>query len=213
MDLMQRFNLNDNIIDAPDPFIHKNGYPHPHSGPCLVVGTAPCVHSDLMRALDAFPDADICAVNDATALVEANHLATCHGAKLAQFLAARKGKSIPTCHISAYERGPVHIPAYAWECRTGAGSALFAAVVMADIGYSPVILVGCPFDFGGGYAVKAVDDVPLNERMGNGKRFERAWMRGLQNVSETLPDHAAVIRSMSGRTKDHFGGIETWQRT
>lgn len=221
MNMLTRFNKNMVQIAA-----HNARYPAPKSSPrypkkergvCLVVGTHPCVSIDVDAALMKYPTAKICAVNEATALLPAAHLATCHGEKAEQFLQAHDEVwdddryPVPTLHIrDTGEAAAVKIPAFRWDINYGGGSAIFAAGVMVDIGFDLVILCGCPIDGGGGYALKTNAGTPHDPRLGfmhGGHSMVEAWQHSIRSLKENNPDIAGKIRSMSGFTRETFGGI------
>lgn len=192
-------------------------YPVRKGGVCFVVGTAPCVLEDLAAARKLFPDADICAVNEAVKLVEADHIATSHDGKISEFHKMhldthgyKKGRN-----LDLHYRAPGHqrkeLPTfYAWDVTTGAGSAPFAAAVMTLVGYNLIVFVGCPMDGGGGYALdethKSTFDNPRFGLIDEKHGLVRSWKIALRNMPGQIPELTAKWRSMSGYTKQIFGG-------
>jgi hypothetical protein len=185
------------------PFHAKNA-----SGVCLVVGTHPCADKDIEAAARIYPGADVCAINDAIDLVPAKYLATAHPEKLDQFL---QNVDYP---VEIHTRGKMKRPLaregeYVWTLNTGGGSALFAAAIMTAIGYDLVILCGCPMDGGGGYAVKKHESTIDDPRFGDlspQHTLVQGWHGHLKRFKEQNKA-AEKIRSMSGKTKEIFGGI------
>lgn len=202
-------NFGANVFIAPP--IEVNVTPCPaESGVCLVVGTAPCWREDYEAALAAYPDADVCLINEASKLgIPAKHFATCHPEKIDQFLPQDSGYCI---HVRDTEAA-VNRPHVRHNVTTGASSAMFAAVVMASIGYDRVILCGCPMNGGGGYAAEIgqthgnTRDDPRVGYITANHPLMRVWHRCLMELREKYPQICAKIRSMSGQTKDAFGGI------
>lgn len=189
-------------------------YPKKESGAVLIVGTAPCWHDDYIRAKKKYPDADVCALNEAAALVDAKHFATCHGEKLDKFMGmhARAWESqFPITHIKDKPEAAKWENVYRWTLSTGAGSAPFAAALMITIGYDLAIFVGCPMNGGGGYAMETHKSTPDDPRFGMLKENHSmvlAWKDALRQMKEKLPGVVEKWRSMSGYTQDLFGGIE-----
>jgi len=185
-------------------------------GVCLVIGTHPCWYDDFCNAVEIVgPDYAICAVNDAVELLRADHIATCHGEKIEQFIAKHEarwpGDPFPIVHIRDTEQAKTDRPCYRWKVRTWAGSAPFAAAVMVAAGYEQVILCGCPMDGGGGYAnLDTHTSTPEDPRIGVLSKqhgLVMAWHDAMRQMVEKIPHITDKIRSMSGATKHIFGGI------
>lgn len=217
--MLQQFNKN-RVWLRPEIEIEfgssKPLYPNKESGVVLVVGTAPCWEEDVHNALQMYPDAELCAVNEAVRLVPAKHFASCHAEKLDMFMskAVEKWGLYPEfMHVGdKYEIDCK--PVYQWSFRAGAGSATFAAFVMVSIGYDLVILCGCPMNGGGGYAPEVAVDThkstPDDPRLGEltpQHGMVMAWNDALRQIKTKYPEVSDKIRSMSGTTKDIFGGI------
>ena len=221
MAMLGLFNKNCVNVAAHDPKfpapISSPRYPKQERGVCIIVGTHPCVNADVDAALAKYPNASICAVNEATALVPADHVATCHGEKIAHFLQMHEdvwddvAYPLPVVHIrNAPEADGIRAPLYRWDMNYGGGSAIFAAGVMVEIGFDLVVLAGCPIDGGGGYALKTNAGTPHDPRLGfmhDGHTMVEAWQHSIRSLKENAPAVADKIRSMSGFTKEVFGGI------
>lgn len=190
--------------------------PHPkgNAGICLIVGTHPDWDKDFDAAHQSAYEKDlvisaVCAINDATALVNAEHLATCHVENLDQFLSHVDGNiQIHTRKkLKQYEKHENH---YTWPYSYGGASALFAAATMIAIGYEKVVLCGCPMNGGDGYAVKFHDgseDAPrLGEETIKSNTMDQ-YHHNMRKFKRQYPDDAKKIRSMSGVTKQIFGGF------
>lgn len=181
----------------------------------LVVGTHPAWHADVTAALAAYPHADVCAVNDAGGLIRADHLATCHPDKLSGFMLRHIERwpdaEIPQLHIGGDEKPDCAWPARRWKITVGGGSAPFAASAMLQIGYEIAILCGCPLNGGDGYAIKGHGSCAIDPRIGSvdpDHYLIGHWQAALADFKEKMPDIAARIRSMSGFTRDLFGGLD-----
>lgn len=218
MDLWTRFNTNHNFIEQP-LFALEFGQPTPpaekRSGACLIVGTHPCWQDDVEAALEVFPDAEICGVNEAGRLLPLDHLATCHGDRIEMFMAHCEGQAYrPLVHFRDNDIKPDNLPYehHEWPVRTMAGSAPFAAAAMVMLGYDIVIFCGCPMDGGGGYAFdethKTTRDDPRIGFENSNHRMIKGWHRCMRLFKEQFPEMAARIRSMSGTTQLIFGGLD-----
>jgi len=156
MDFFNGFNASNNFIDPPAEALQIGEATPPaekRSGACLVIGTHPCWAEDVSAAFEVYPDADLCGVNEAGRLTKIDHLATCHGDKIEDFLDLCDGYT-PLVHFRDNDIKPesVEVPHHVWPVRTMAGSAPFAAAAMVMLGYDIVIMCGCPMTGGGGYA-------------------------------------------------------------
>lgn len=205
----------------PDTNVGKSFPPYPikRSGVCFVIGTAPCWKEDYEAAKKIFPHHDICAVNEAVRLVEADHIATSHDGRIKGFhlkhlelYGYKKGKSVDVHYRSPQLEKREDAAYYAWDVTVGAGSAPFAASVMVLIGYDLVIFCGCPMDGGGGYAFpkeethKSTPDDPRFGFVGPKDNLVHAWKIALRNMPGRIPELCSKWRSMSGYTQQIFGG-------
>lgn len=128
-----------------------------HSGPLLVVGPAPCVHDDLAAARKLYPDAKVAAVNAGAQIVAADFLVSQHPAMLALMRdwQRRMFGARPDTHCPGGEAPRTGAAVdYCWvRGSSGATSAWGAVRVGKAMGFSPIILCGCPLTGGDGYAV------------------------------------------------------------
>lgn len=222
MGMLENFNRKKVFIPAHDrsftPAASRPRYPKKENGVCLVVGTHPCVDQDLDEAMAKHPGAKFCAVNEATAIVPAHHLATYHGAKIEQFIQKHEDAwgldayELPIIHMSDIPEAVTDRPCYRWNMNYGGGSGIFAAAAMVAIGFDLVIFCGCPMDGGGGYAIqdthKSTPDDPRLGDLDKSHSMVVAWHMAIEQLKETRPEIASKIRSMSGFTQTIFGGIE-----
>ena len=107
-----------------NPELHAIPPAEKRSGVCLVVGTHPCWRGDVDKAFTAYPVPDICGVNEAPRLINCDHLATCHGEKIEDFLDLCDGYT-PLVHFRDNDVRPdlLNVPHHSWPVRTMAGSA------------------------------------------------------------------------------------------
>ncbi len=184
-------------------------HPKNMSGVCFIVGTHPCYREDIEEAKKYFDYIDFCAVNDATNLIHADYIATCHPEKLDQFLEG-------VVHgIEIHSRQKMKRPdprdnEHVWDLKIGGGSALFAVAAMLAIGYDEVILCGCPMDGGGGYALRKHNGSVEDPRLGDmepSNDIVQGYHRHLKKFKEENP-LSNCVSSMSGVTEKIFGGLD-----
>lgn len=188
-------------------------HPKDKSGVCLVVGTHPNWKEDLIAAESHARNSGlkvdaICAVNDATNLVTADYLVTCHSENLVQFL-EDVGHEIEIHTRKKDEKYERWENQYVWPNSYGAGSSLFAAATMVCLGFDLVIMCGCPMNGMDGYAVKSHNGTDDSPRLGE-EDFPANTLNGYHRNIQIFKDEcdeADKIRSMSGVTKQIFGGI------
>lgn len=186
-------------------------HPKDKHGICLVVGTHPDWVVDFDAAFKSAYEQEveiegICAINDATDLVQADYLATVHPEKISQFLSDVQHP------IEIHSRDKMKRPdpqdhEYVWGIKYGGGSALFAVMVMLSIGYDQVVMCGCPMNGGDGYAIrkhKGSDTDPRFGDMDASSELVQGYHRAMRNFVENSPE-AKKVRSMSGITKQIFG--------
>lgn len=216
MDLLAAFNANPNFIPRPGGTlaVYNKNYPHKHSGIAIVVGTHPCWQEDYKQAAANYPQHDIIAVNEAVRLVKAKHLITAHDDNLHLFVDAYKetwGGMPEIIHISDSRLTNNGIEKHIWPASVPGGSAILAAAIAIRIGYELVILSGCPLSGGGSYPFPTHKGHIYDPRIGHvggNHTLIKSWHRQLQAMKEDQPGIAAKIRSMSGFTKELFGGID-----
>lgn len=192
----------------------------------IVIGSAPCAHDDLERALELYPGAFLIAVNGACTMVEdLDAMVAGHTVKAPQFAAKRleafpRG---PTPECWASWSGPVlrhknRIPpaqefpmVTRWfdvSHSTGATSAGKAAKMALTAGYGPVILAGCPLD-NSGYSF---DEAQVKHEASCKRVGDPRWNahKTILRYREAMAKHAASdfkgkVFSMSGYTQKLLG--------
>ncbi|MCK5606294.1 hypothetical protein KAR91_30620, partial [Candidatus Pacearchaeota archaeon] len=166
-------------------------------------------------------DPDVCGVNEAGKLLRLDHLATSHADNIEKFLSvcAHNDIGFPLVHIRKGNIGKTaplrfmgeKLKVRRWDIPVLAGSAPFAAAAMVKYGYDKVIMCGCPMDGGGGYAFEDTEKSTLdNPRIGfenSDHPMIQGWHNCMRKFKEEHPEIASCIRSMSGMTREIFGGV------
>jgi hypothetical protein len=193
-------------------------YPAKYGGVCLIVGTHPCWEEDVANARLKFGnDVAIIAVNEAVRLIKPDHIATSHDGRIDMFASQFQMKwgydaHMPALHFRSPQLKTLHPSATAWDVTVGAGSAPFAAAIAVMMGYDLAIFCGCPMDGGGGYALEKTHPSTLDDpRFGlidKKHQLVHSWKIALRNMPNAIPELASKWRSMSGYTKQIFGGLE-----
>lgn len=181
---------------------------HAHSGPCIVAGNAWCLHDDLARAGERWPDAPVIAVNGAAGEVRAFALFTQHPRKFPKWIAwqrARFGDG-----FSTHAAGKAHMRTkigdvpdmpwvdHWWDNVASGGTSGWGARRMAGLmGFRPVILCGMPLA-PGGYASGRLKSKQLGHMSEALKGYRAAIMKDTGWHDGTV--------SMSGWTAEQFGG-------
>jgi hypothetical protein len=185
----------------------------------IVVGSAPCLHDDLARALELRPFASVMLVNGACSAVEhAEHVLAGHTDKAELFQAARL-QAFPKApawrlHATTDQKNiAVHKSTYPsvtdWHWKdmcTGATSAGKAIRIGFKLGFDEVILCGCPMD-GSGYAPQEAKMRHDGRRVGDGSVQEHRVIQGYKRNFKELAasEWFGKVFSMSGFTKQCLG--------
>lgn len=193
--------------------------------PLIVVGSAPCLYEDFEAALSIYPTADVMLINEAAgALPEGDHILAGHTVKAELFAAYRREK-FPDCrpfrvhaNWTARKEPPpkaMYPSVTDWwgaDVSSGATSAGKAIRIGLKLGYSPIVLCGCPMN-GGGYfneSETARFDLP---KFGKCRRvgFDKEQShRTIVRYRETFKKLAETewkgkVFSMSGYTRELLG--------
>lgn len=188
----------------------------------IAVGSAPCLHEDLEKALRLHPAAAVMLINGAcTSIEHAEHVLAGHTAKAEQFAAARR-EAFPNAapwRLHANWTSKRLVPKHEYpsvtdwwgpDVSTGATSAGKAARIGFHLGFEFVILAGCPLD-GSGYSIDEaqVPHDPACIRVGNpDPKVQKAKI--LQRYRDSMTrlaksDFKGRVFSMSGFTKKVLG--------
>ena len=188
----------------------------------IVVGSAPCLHDDLQRALELFPFAFIVTVNGACVEVEhADAIVSGHTNKAEKFTAARKAafpKGKPF-EVWANWARPGREPKmlypsvtrwFGGHVSTGATSGAKAARMALEAGYEPVILCGCPLDASGYFPGESIKGKGIGHdcrRVGDPEQDDHRTIVNYRDKFKKLAEKEFKGRvfSMSGRTREWLG--------
>ncbi len=189
-------------------------YPHTHTGPAFVVGTAPCVTDDLAQARQLYPNAAAIGVNEGVAVTQCDHLFSLHSERLRQWreLAERQWGRVPIVHAANRKRADNIEPSakaaidYWWHGVHSGGSSGWSAVRLAHgLGYSPIILCGCPMNGGDGYAVDKTGP-PACHQIGEVSADHSMNRRYRSKVAEAVAEgEGKGVYSLSGFTRELLG--------
>ena len=173
-----------------------------HAGPCIVAGSAFCLHDDLAAARARFgADIPVIAVNAAAKEVRALALFSLHPDRLESFGWIRKQRVLfgddATVHSTVRRKNMPWIDFW-WKGAHGCGGSAWCARKMATfMGFSPIILCGCPMEPGpyvGNHCMGGYMDRPrVVDDLFDGIAKDKDWHDGCY--------------SMSGRTMALLGGV------
>jgi hypothetical protein len=183
--------------------------------PALICGNAASVFEDYAKALQRYPEAIVYGVNDVGMyLPRMHHWVTGHGDnalawKTVRWLEDRSRREyMQTDRVwihSVMDRSAVD---YVWDQLNPqfALSGNLAMQIAWLMGCAPIILCGCPNS-----PKRRFFDVTSRDTFGYGGGQEQADRNIRQQIEIEMgrvPAFKAVVRSMSGWSKEFFGGIE-----
>lgn len=194
----------------------------------LVVGSAPCIHEDVQRALQLRPFAGLLLVNGAcTAIKDAEYMLCGHTEKAEQFAAERRRvypgspiKILATCNQKRLAEYKHEYPSVTdwWpeECGVGATSVSKGAKIGFMLGFEEIILCGSPMDGSGYVETEAkVQQSPNCLRIGDSgtayghtvkvqeSRMIKAYRTRMAELAQG--EFQGRVFSMSGFTRDVLG--------
>ena len=182
------------------------------SGTLIIAGAAPRVFEDVQRARSVRPGAPLMALNEVgAAFKDIAHLYAGHHNKAALYLSYRESKGFsgvgfPIHACWAHNRKMPACVTHQWSgAATGGTSALTAARVALAMGYTEVILAGCPLDDSGYFNPKETDALDHDgcPRVGYGQKLRMYRHRFMADINARGRDG---IVSMSGWTWEVLGG-------
>lgn len=169
----------------------------------LVVGSAPCLWDDLDKymSMSSFNKADIALVNLSALSFfrdKATYLITLHPELASSIKTLRNNRSSEylVCHSTKCEEGvdfawSIPDPQYGF-------SGFFAARILVSMGYSKVVLCGCPNNNTGHFY-----DDPINKRKSQPVKHGEDVCKS--QIDHYKKDLLGKVKSFSGFTKELFG--------
>lgn len=175
--------------------------PFSFSGTCIVAGNAWCLHEDLAKARKIIGDVPIIAVNGASREVKAIALYSCHphrfmekGSEWIRHQRRLFGEGFTVHSSNKTKHGDLPYVNYWWHIPGGGGSAWGARKVARLIGFTKVVLCGCPL-------------VPGNytgHRMGMLMSKQEVTDQYASEIASDTHWHEGSY-SMSGKTREILG--------
>lgn len=183
------------------------------SGAVLVCGSAPCLLSEFEEVKKHRPDSKVIAINEACHGVYADFLVSYHADKFEDFKRESLNPDITT-HTGRFpdDKYDAQVDYYWDEIWIGATSAGDAVQIAKKMGFSEIIMVGCPMNGGDGY-FKKTDLGGVCPRFGNPKTIlsdNKEMILNHKDKLKVLRDKFdfSMVRSMSGYSAEVFG---KWQ--
>lgn len=178
----------------PPPYLGK------YKGNLIIIGGARCVWDDYLRLKQSGFSGSVMAVNDVGMYFDGplNHWVSMHANFLAQWVALRKGHAMMGHECLTHTREAYPTIRAHWDIQPyGWTSGLFAAQVGVCLGYERVVLCGVPQDGSGRFF-----DPPW---MPGGEHDDKNSKKAFRQIVEQSEGLKAIVRSMSGWTKELFG--------
>lgn len=170
-------------------------------GNLIIIGGARCVWEDYVQAEKAGFSGSVMAVNDVGLYYDRplNHWVSMHASFLFHWVALRKGHSMMGHETLTHTREPYPGIRVAWDIQPyGWTSGMFATQVAVALGYERILLCGIPQDGTGRFF-----DPPW---MPGGEHDDRNSKKAWRSIVENTPELRARVRSMSGWTREIYGG-------
>lgn len=175
--------------------------PFSFSGSCIVAGNAWCLHDDLAEARKIIGDVPVIAVNGASREVKAIALYSVHpqrfvelGCEWIRHQRRLFGEGFTVHSSNKSMHGDLPYVQYWWEIPGGGGSAWGARKIAKLMGFSTVVLCGCPL-LPGNYS---------GHRPGMNMTRDDIIAPYRQQIEMDTDWHDGCY-SMSGWTKEFFG--------
>jgi len=174
----------------------------------IICGSAPCLLADYKKVTESISDYLTIGINEAVKVISCNKLITAHPELIKDFKDGSINSNIETHSSKAYYPDWFDKADYFWsDIKGGATSGIDAVQVAIRMGFSKIILVGCPMDGGDGYfhSKKAPENVVGCPRFGN-KGNEHLVSKHQAKLAEIVKDgDFSSVSSMSGYTAKIFG--------
>lgn len=187
-------------------------YTDRHYGETVIVcGSAPCLLEEYKVVKEARPDSKVIAVNEAVAGVWADFLVSYHVEKFNYFKSISLNPDIKSHTGKGYKNEDEERQIdYRWpEIWIGATSAGDAIQIAKKMGFSEIIMVGCPMNGGDGY-FRDTSYGGLCPRFGNPKTMLGDNSNMIANHKRSLKRlkdefNLDIVRSFSGYSAEVFG--------
>lgn len=170
-----------------------------HTGPCIIAGSAWCLHEDLQLARTYFGKAPVIAVNGAAREIKALALFSQHPERFVEYgheWIRKQSKFGDDFTVHASGEGDLPYVDHWWpQIRRCGGSAWGARKLATMLGFSPVVLCGCPMTTG-----LYVRGHGLGGLMMRPNVVDELW----RQLESDVEWHEDCI-SMSGRTRELLG--------
>jgi hypothetical protein len=178
----------------------------------IVVGNAAGVFYELEKAMLKIEDPIVFAVNDVGMyLPKLDHWVSLHADNLGPWKQVRWLHPIDGEHTKYHSVDRRPYLDYVWDKLTPcmALSGYFAMQIAYIMGAKRIVLCGCP----GNATRRFFDGAPRADfSYGDGQDgSEKGIREQLIKEMNRLPEFKKTVRSMSGFTRDFFGGIDQWQ--
>ena len=182
-----------------------------HEGQAAIIcGSAPCLLDEFDEAWYNLPHAKIIAVNESVSAVRADFICSYHAEKFSVFKSKSLNKEVKTVTGKGFrsEEEDRNIDYRFDNVTLGATSCGDAVQIATKMGFSEIVMVGAPMDGGTGYFNKTTMFEDGCHRFGSDGYADGILMnhKVLASLVKDLPN----VRSMSGFTREIFGGPE-WQ--
>lgn len=193
-----------------------NVYDISHEGQtAFICGSAPCLLEEFEEAIEQRPNAVTIGINEAVSGIFCDFLVSYHCEKFKEFKAISVFPEIKTMTGKGY-RTPeeeAQIDYRFEDINIGATSAGDAIQIAQKMGFSEIIMIGCPMNGGDGYFSDTSDESDGCPRFGAASAVEGRHAEMVQSHKSTLKAIAEIVdlsmvRSMSGYTSEVFGKPE-----
>lgn len=174
--------------------------------PAVVCGNAESVFKDYERALEQLDNPVVFAVNDiGMYLPRVDHWVSLHEKRLFHWAALRSdgsSKSMGNLDFATHSIGSDPAITYGWQGLTPlfALSGYFAMQIAWLMEAEKIVLCGCPGDTTPRF-------FEAGPRTDNFDYQSDGVIQQLRAEMDRLPEFRARVRSMSGQTKEFFGGV------
>lgn len=177
----------------------------------LICGSAPCLHDEFNTARRKVKHAAVLVINEAGSVIRGDHLMTQHPEKALWFRERSLNEQI-TVHTGKPRQRASQpgIDVYWPDCITLATSGGSAIAIALQMGFAEIILCGMPMNGGDGYFAQSAmkQDEPRFGLESPSSEYIKGYQSRLIQFTERQPEALKRVRSLSGFTRELFGGPE-----